>query len=80
MRTWRAAGAHTEGGMARKTWWVGLLGTVALTVIASGCGPPRPWGEEYPGPWQDDPSTEDFRAIVKALRAYPTRPACLYVM
>jgi hypothetical protein len=42
-------------------------------VIASGCGPPRPWGEEYPGPWQDDPSTEDFRTIVKALSVNDVR-------
>jgi hypothetical protein len=59
--------------MARNTWWVVLLGTLALIVIASGCGPPRPWGEEYPGPWQEDPETAAFRAIVKALSANDIR-------
>ena len=52
---------------APRTWWVGLLGTLTLILIALGCQPPRPWGEEYPGPWLEDSSTANFRAIVKAL-------------
>jgi hypothetical protein len=52
--------------MPRKTGWVGLWATLAWLVTASGCGE-RPWSEAYPGPWREDATTADFRAIAQTL-------------
>jgi hypothetical protein len=52
--------------MPHKTWWISLLGTLALIVIAAACRE-RTWTEQYPRPWRQDVYTTDFKAIARTL-------------